>query len=209
MVCDQGSKDKRVIDLIEFYKPSYFRKNSKNEGCGKSFNQLYLRSRGEIIVLMGNDIECAKGWLEVMCAYLKDVMHSGLCSIDWGHGSTPPVTEKYGIKARYLNSELNRCFGVTGMKRELIEKVGLFHEGYGPYGLEDSDLNERVNRMGFTSFYLPYTRSKHLCEDVGVDSEYRKAKDESLSKNVIIFNKRIAALNAMCYEPLPELEEPI
>ena len=66
LICDNGSRDRRIVD---FYRPhsnptiAYHRVNGINEGVGKAFNQLYLRSTGKFIAILGNDIEMPNGWL--------------------------------------------------------------------------------------------------------------------------------------------------
>jgi len=208
LVCDQGSKDKRVIEMVDSFLPNYFRKNSKNEGCGKAFNQLFLRCTGDYIVLLGNDIELPEKWLEIAIGYLDLIPNSGLASFNWGHDGVPPVSTKFGIKAHHLNGHLNRCFGVTVFRRELIRQIGLFHEGFGPYGLEDSDLNERANMAGFNSFYVPNMMSEHLVHDVGENSDYRRMKDESMGNNLTIFSARCQGFHEKgVREPLPAMRD--
>lgn len=211
LVCDQGSSDPRVVSFLQGLEPVYLRKNSRNEGVGHSFNQLYLRSKGKHIVLLGNDLECEQDWLLTMVSYLNQVPNSGLCSIDWGHQGVPPTETKFGIPARYLTPQLNRCFGVTAFRRELVDKIGLFHSGYGVYGLEDSDFNERVNRSGFNSFYLPGMSSLHLDSDVGNNTPYRRVKDESLQGNANVLGQRLKQfeIGEGLVELLPERREPL
>ena len=212
LACDQGSStDENRRFLQKELECNYLRFNTRNEGVGKAFGQLYLRSAGDYIVLLGNDLECQQNWLADLVFYLDNVPNSGLASINWGHGSTPPLSEKFGIKAHYLTPELNRCFGVTAFRRELVEKIGLFHAGYKEYGLEDSDFNERVNRSGFNSFYIPKQFSLHLDNDVGSGTAYRKAKDDSMNDNLQIFQKRMALFEQGLglVEPLPKLRDPI
>jgi len=211
LVCDQGSTDQRVVPMIEGFRPAYFRRNSGNEGCAHSFNQLYLRSTGEFLVLMGNDIEMPDGWLAKAVKYLELVPNSGLAAIDWGHSGVPPLSTKCGVEAHFLTPTLNRCFGVTVFRRSLIEALGFFEECYGPYGIEDSSWNERVNRAGYNSFYVPGLKSRHLVHDVGERTEYRRMKDESLSRNAAIFSERVRAWDAgaSLVEPLPPMREPV
>lgn len=209
LVCDNGSTDRRIV---EYFRPiaHYHRVNSGNEGCNKAFNQLYLRSHGDHIVLAGNDIEMPFGWLRTAVDMLAKVMSPGICGFDWGHGGVPPLSERNGVSAHWCNAILNRVFGTWIMKRQLVEVLGLFHEGYGPYGIEDSDFNERVNRAGFNSFYVPGSKSSHVGGDVGEDSKYRKLKDESLRRNAEMFSDRLSRIaEGHWTEPMPELREPI
>ncbi len=210
LVCDNGSQDRRVVE--EFRYAAYHRVNSKNEGINKSFNQLYLRAKGDIICILGNDIEMPEHWLKEAMFYVERVDKCGIIGFDWGHGGVPEPTLRDGVSARWLDPVFNRVFGSWVVSRNLIDKIGLFHEGYGPYGIEDSDFNERVNRAGFHSLYHPTLKSKHLGWDVGADSPYRKMKDQSLQANAQLFGHRMREFEGPfknLIDPLPEMREPI
>lgn len=212
LVADNGSTDPRIIEYIERCVPTHFRKNKANEGVGHAFNQLFLRSTGDIIAILGNDIVMPDGWLNTAIGFLNKVPSPGIVGFDWRQGhDLPPLTEKYGVSAHFLTPQLNRVFGAWVFRRELVDDLGLFFEGYGPYGIEDSDFNERVNRAGYNSFYVPNMRSSHLVHDVGEQSEYRRIKDESLSNNLTIFQGRVEGFDRgeslKC--ALPEMREPI
>lgn len=184
----------------------------QNEGVGKAFNQLFLRSTGKFCAIMGNDITMPAGWLNAAISMLTWIPQPGLIGFDWGHGSVPPISKRFNIDAHWLTPQLNRIFGTWVFRRSLVEQMGLFHEGYGPYGIEDSDVNERVNRAGFQSCYVPNMKSNHLVSDVGSLTAYRKMKDESLSRNCTIFCERVKAWDKgelSLIEPLPSMRDQI
>lgn len=209
LVADNGSEDRRVVDFFKG-RTNYRRINTKNEGVGKALNQLYLRAQGDVICCLGNDIEMPENWLAESLRLLR-LNKIGIIGFDWGHGHTPANTEKFGVKAGWLTPTLNRVFGSWILNRSLIEEIGFFHEGYGPYGIEDSDFNERVNRSGYFSCYHPFLKSNHLVNDSGEQTPYRKMKDESLGKNVGIFGERLKAWDtgASLIEQLPPMREPM
>lgn len=210
LVCDNGSTDPKVHEFVETLNPVYHRINSKNEGIGHSLNQLYLRSKGDIIVTFSNDIELPNGWAMIAKEYLAAVPNCGIAGFDWGHDSLPAITTQFGVKAHWLNPTLNRVFGTWILKRKVIEEIGFFCEDYGPYGIEDTDFNERVNLAGFHSFYMPGVISNHLVNDVGQDTEYRKMKDVSLHANCAVFNARAPKWHTDgIREPLPPNRDPL
>lgn len=211
LVCDNGSTDKQVVQFFS-KRVDYHRVNAKNEGCGRAFNQLYLRSSGDVIVLLGNDILNAPGWLEECLRYLYGVPNCGLVGIDWGHGGVPPLAVKWGIRAHWLNPQLNRVFGTWTLRRRVIEDLGFFHEGYDVYGLEDSDVNERINLAGYNSLYVPNDNitSRHLANDVGTSTAYRAMKDKSAANNLAIFHDRAHNFATRgVRDPLPPMRDPI
>lgn len=214
LVCDQGSGDKRIIDFVKSYPClAYHRLNSKNEGVGRAFNQLYLRAKGDYIVLLGNDIENDPGWMDAMVRYAQKIPNSGIIGLDWGHSGMPPLCRKFGLMGHWLTPQLNRIFGTWLMRREVIDRTGFFPENYDVYGLEDSSMNERVNRFGFNSVYLPNTeyRSHHLGVGPADASEYREMKNQSMQKNLRLYQQNVADwdMGLPLYEKLPEQRDPI
>lgn len=212
LVCDNGSKDPRIVAFMKQQNLHYHRINMHNEGVGKAFNQLLLRSTGKFCAILGNDIEMPNGWLNEAVRMLTLIPNGGLIGFDWGHGHTPPITRRFNIEAHWLDEKLNRVFGSWVFRRSMADTMGLFYEGYGPYGIEDSDVNERANRLGYNSCYLPNMKSRHLVWDSGMQTEYRRQKDESLSRNCTIFGERLKQWDAGTLElneKLPEMRDPL
>lgn len=207
LVADNGSKDRRIVDYIASLNPAYHRVNSKNEGCAHAFNQLLLRANGDHVCLMGNDIELPNTWL---CHFNNWAFKCSNKMIPYGligmkcTTVLPPLSTRNGLEAHWLDEVIDKVFGVTFFSRNILNDVGGFYEGFGPYGGEDSDFNNRVNRSGLQSFYIPSLVSTHVCDDVGEDSEYRRMKDESLTKNMTILGERMEGYSKNgFYEPLP------
>lgn len=213
LVADNGSKDKKIIGYVASLNPSYHRLNSKNEGCARAFNQLFLRAEGNFICLMGNDIVLPGGWLDTFVKYYEEAKARGIKPglIGFKCATTlPPFTAMKGLKAHWLDPINDKVFGVTFFHREVLETIGGFCEDFFPYGLEDSDFNNRVNLAGFKSFYIPGMESIHVGGDVGEDSEYRKMKDKSLSDNLPILSKRISEYKTKgVFEKLPPMRAPL
>lgn len=215
LIADQGSDDPKILkflteDVLTITKGTIIRRmNKTNEGVGRSFNQLFLRSSGRVIVLLGNDIIMPTGWDQIMLDYTLKVVNSGLVGINWGHSGTPPLsTSRDGIIAHWLTPTLDKVFGPTAFRREIPETIGLFHEGFHPYGLEDSDFNNRVNIAGFRSCYVPNMKCEHVGHDVGEKSAYRAMKDESLKRNIRLLGERMESYSKNgIQEPLPPIRQ--
>lgn len=210
LVADNGSKDRRIVDFFAT-RTAYHRVNRWNEGVAHAFNQLFLRSKGRYICLLGNDIELPPGWLAEMVKYADGVPNSGIIGMDWGHSGLPPLTQQNGIWGHWLTPQLNRVFGVWVMRREVIEKLGFFPEHYDVYGLEDSHFNERVNRSGFKSVYVPAThfKSRHIGTGEHDAGEYREMKNKSMAQNLAFLHEDVARWDRgeSLYSPLPEMKE--
>mgnify|MGYP001809886304 CR=1 FL=1 len=191
-ITDNGSTDGVFEAVEEAFAPTYSKKNGYNQGVAGAFNDMLLEANSmgyNFFVLLGNDIKNDTGWLLNMVTAYKNIPNSGLIALNWGCGANPmhqttineiPVDLCVGV------------FGVMGFGKEVLDKVGYFCTDYWPYGLEDSDFNHRVTHSGFRSYYLRKCRSKHLGEDVGKQTEYRRVKDKSLERNLPKFQQNIA-----------------
>ena len=188
--CDNGSREGQIFDLQRQYKPVYVRNNRTNEGCAKGFNQLILRASGRYLVLMGNDVLMPQDWLKEMIKYAEFVPKCGLVGIKCT-AQIPELQFKFGCYGHFLDDKCDKVFGVTLIPRYIVEDIGGFCEDFGPYGLEDSNLNDRVNMRGYNSLYVPCAHfvSTHIGSDVGLGNEYRKMKDQSMAKNLEVFWK--------------------
>ena len=208
--CDNGSTETSVHDIVKSFNPSYSRLNKENEGVARGFNQLYLRAKGDWIVLMGNDVLMPKGWLNEMLKYGKFVPKPGLIGIKCT-AQIPVLSYKFACFAHFLDDKCDKVFGVTMFHRAVVEHLGLFCERFHPYGLEDSDFNNRVNRAGYNSLYVPdsHFQSTHIGNDVGHANKYRKMKDESLTHGLSVLGERIAMYPTNLVEPLPPMREPL
>jgi GT2 family glycosyltransferase len=213
LICDNGSTDRRTPQYFQTHHAvKHLRVNSQNEGVARAFNQLYLWSTGDYICLMGNDIELPQGWLVEMVKYADGVPDSGIIGMDWGHSGMPPLTQKFGIHGHWLTPVLDKVFGVWLMRRAVIDKLGFFCERFHPYALEDSDFNNRVNRAGLNSCYVPNThfRSRHVGVGEHDSGQYRAMKNESMGKNLAVLSDRIANYTLRgLVEPLPEMRPPL
>lgn len=215
LVADQGSKDRKVIDFVaRHHLTKYHRLNKRNEGISKAFNQLYLRSKGDIIMLMGSDIVMPRGWLKEMVGYVRGVPNSGIIGMSWGGVQIPDLTKSEdGIVGHWLTPVLDRVFGAMMFRRQVVEEIGFFNEGFpGPYGCEDSEFNARVNKAGYRSLYVPEQNFKSFHAGVGTQDqgEYRAMKDKSLGHNVRFLGQRLEEIAKGDFKiPLPEAREPL
>ena len=48
--------------------------------------------------------------------------------------------------------------------------------------MQDSDYGLRLTKLGFKNYYIKGLQSNHIGHDVGEQTDYRKMKDEGLSK---------------------------
>lgn len=184
LVCDNGSSDKRVIDFISSLSPSVHILNKKNEGIYSGLNSLLSVAKGDYFVKIDNEISLPVNWLSSFISAYTKIPNAGMAGIHCV-GQLPKVKKINGV----LVHPNNRTFGTMFWSREVFEKVGYFNEAFNPYGLGDSEYMQRIINSGYINFYLNGKKAAHMGHDVGHDSEYRKNKDESLKKNIVLYDK--------------------
>lgn len=181
-VTDNGSTDQRVFDWIKETSPCFYSRQDKNMGTPQALNMMISQMPSDYYVFIGNDIELPKNWLKDMMETITKIPESGVVGINWR-----PL--QYETKT-YNNTEVwhtERTFGTMMVSQVLRDKIGEFCEDYGPYGLWDSDYSIRAQLAGFPCYYVKDLNSDHKGNDVGENSDYRRMKDESLSKAKPIF----------------------
>lgn len=85
------------------------------------------------------------------------------------------------------------CFA---MKKEVIEKVGLFDENYFLY-FEDADLNVRIQKKGFKIVYVPDSIVWH--NNAGSSGSGSSLHDYYLSRNRMYFGMKYAPLKTRLF----------
>ena len=147
---DKLSSDKRdAITLI---------RNNRNLGFIKATNQGIRQSSAPYVCLLNNDTEVTRGWLKEMINVADKEKHIGIVN---ANSNTLGCKLKSGRSLESLADELKARSGeytalawATGfcmlIKREVINKVGLFDEIYGMGNFEDADFSKRAQRLGYS-----------------------------------------------------------
>lgn len=147
------------------------------KGIAAAFNEGLKQATGDAVVFMANDILMPDNWLAEMVRYATGVPNTGLVGI-YTVESLTPMQNHNGFNIHPVHTP----FGNMLVPMEVVNKVGGYNEDYDPYGMQDSDYGERVKLAGYLNYYLPNMQAEHIGHDVGSQSEYRKMKDEGLSK---------------------------
>lgn len=131
----------------------------------------------DAVVTMANDILMPDGWLSAMVTAASLIPNTGMCGIHCVEG----IGERKEINGIEIN-ETFTSFGNVLIPIVAIREVGYFNTDYDPYGMQDADFAYRLKKKGFINYYLSGKKSEHIGHDVGQPSDYRRMKDEGLSK---------------------------
>ena len=147
-------------------------------------NYFFEQNEFEYVAICANDIVLPPGWLPKMIHDAELIPNTGMSAIHCVEG-LPEMQLINGI-------HVHPCWGVFGnsfLTKQAFDKVGYFNTDHDPYGMQDSDYCYRLHKAGFVNYYINGIRAEHIGSDVGTGTDYRKMKDEGLSKAGSIFGK--------------------
>ena len=144
------AQDKENVTLI---------RNEENLGFVKAVNKGIKTSCARYVCLLNNDTLVTKGWLAEIIKVAQADARIGMVN---ANSNTLGCKPKKGQKIDELAQELKVYSGkytelawTTGfcmlIKREVIEKIGLFDEVYGMGNFEDADFCKRAQLQGYLS----------------------------------------------------------
>ena len=200
ILVDNNSAD----DSVNFTKKNYpdikiVRLNS-NTGFAKAVNEGIRNSDTDYVLLLNNDTECDRNFLQEMINGLKDESTGSVaCKMlnyydrkiiddagDFIKSKGSPYARGFGEidKGQYDKEEYiyGACAGAALYRTEVFEKTGYFDEDFFAY-YEDVDLSFRMQLAGYKCFYNP----KAVCfHKRGATSGYQSGFQTMLcEKNLI------------------------
>ena len=170
--------------------------NNSNRGFAGGNNEGIRASNGDYLVLLNNDTLVTDGWLEKLLSPLAE---------DRTIGMVGPVSNSVGneqliftrgesieeiVEEGHLWSSMSRgdrfetdmlSFYCAGMRREIVETVGLLDERFGLGFFEDNDYCIRVKKAGYKLVCLEDVFVYH--SGSGSFTKHREIASELLKKN--------------------------
>jgi len=159
-VVDNGSADGSIEMVKKEFPIVQLICNKENLGFSRATNQgikRALKNGADYVFLLNNDMEIIqKDWLKNLVETAESNDNIGIVE-----SNTLLFCDKITFSARQsfeerynLSSEKTREVDLVGgglalIKREVIEKIGLFDEGFSPFWGEDCDYSARTKKAGY------------------------------------------------------------
>ena len=180
IIVDNGSTDGSIHFVKEHFPEVDVVALGENRGIAAAFNIGVEASGTDYVVLLNNDTEQDRRWLDALVRAANAHPESGLFAsklVDFhdrgvldGAGdamrlSGLPYRLGHGERDRGQFDEPGYVFGACAAaalyRKSLFEKVGLFDEDFVSY-CEDGDLSFRAQLAGYRCFYVPGAVVYHM-----------------------------------------------
>ncbi|MCK4548186.1 MAG: glycosyltransferase [Candidatus Eisenbacteria sp.] len=142
----------------------------ENLGRAGARNAGIRAARGEVVVMLDDDMEVVRHFLEshlrIHESHGKAVgMGKIVAATELGRDPFLSYLDSRGPEKVRPGQVLPSRYFVTGnssVRRSVLEEVGLFDEEFQLYGGEDTDLGVRLGKAGCAFFYAPEALARHL-----------------------------------------------
>jgi GT2 family glycosyltransferase len=170
---DDASSDDSLKYITELQKNNPKIKlvtHKDNVGFGQNSNDAIKRSKGELVVLLNNDISPQPGYLLPSLRFFNDLKVFGVGFAEVGHENYAKLKWENGYIQH--SPETSSSFHITGwvsggssiIRRELFIKFNGFDPVYSPYYSEDLDLCYRAWKSGYQCIWEPKCKVEHRHE---------------------------------------------
>ena len=208
IIADDKSPEDTSI-LKDLFPNAIYRSNPENLGFLRNCNDAAKLTKGKYIVLLNNDTQVQKFWLEELLQVFEKWPNVGLVGskLIYPNGALQEaggVIWQDGSAMNYGNSdhpnrpqynyikESDYISGASVMvPRKLWEEMGGFDELYAPAYNEDVDLCFEVRKRGYKTLYTPFSRVVHF-EGISHGTDVRKGVKKYQVINKEKFQKKWA-----------------
>lgn len=174
IVADDASSDKSVSylkTLQKQYPKLRLIAHKKNLGFGRNTNDAVSKAKGELIVMLNNDIYPHKNYIKNSLVHFSDsnvygVGFSELGNENWARfywsGGYLQHEPGLDVKKTHITGWLSG--GGSIVRKDLFQKLGGFDSVYEPFYCEDLDLGYRAWKSGYTLLWEPKCVVEHKHE---------------------------------------------
>lgn len=170
-------------------------RNENNLGFVRAANQGMRLSDAPYVCLLNNDTLVTGSWLEEMIKVAGSYPQIGLVNPSSNNlGQKPAKDESIYTYAERLKKDSEKFFELGSaigfcmlVKREIIDRIGVFDEIYGMGNFEDTDYSRRVIKEGFLCVRAPCAYVYHR---EGTSFGRDEIFDENFERNRQIYEFR-------------------
>ena len=186
-VIDNYSSDKSLEFLNNKYPGVNLIKNKKNYGYAGGYNRGLKNIKSKYVVLLNNDVEVTRNWLDIMIEKMEENNSIGSCQPKILSYTNKKKFEYAGACGGYLDllgypycrgrifdfteedkgqyDDDKEIFWSSGacimLRNELCQKIGGFDESFFAH-MEEIDLCWRLKAEGYTNYCFPESKVYHL-----------------------------------------------
>lgn len=175
LICvDNASQDGSAALIAEHYPSVHLIQQPTNTGFAGGVNAGIGVSRGDLLVLLNQDCIVHNGWLEAIIQEIFKHSDTGIagCQILNPDGTPNHLgarirhPDAYGIHCTALDEPAQSVEYVTGaafaVRRDVLNSVGRFDEGFYPAYYEDADYCYRARHRGYKTICVSAAVVTHL-----------------------------------------------
>lgn len=174
ILADDASTDKSVNYVKELQKKYSKLKlivRKKNFGFSKNSNDAVLKSNGELVVMLNNDIFPHKDYIKNSLKHFSNPNLFGIGFAEKDHKNWARVFWKDGYIQHEPGKNISKTH-ITGwlsgggsiIRKDIFQKLGGFDSVYEPFYCEDLDLGLRAWKSGYTLLWEPKCVVEHRHE---------------------------------------------
>jgi hypothetical protein len=180
VVVDNASTDDSVNLVRRLFPEVTLLPLPHNAGFAAGTNAGIRATASDYVALINNDAYADPEWLSRMIAVADRHPDAGMIACKVLRDDDPRVIDSAGLALDWAGfcwtwrggqhddpaeAEVTACWGPSGAaalyRRTMLAEVGLFDEDFFMYA-EDADLNWRGQRAGWSCWYVPTARVRHV-----------------------------------------------
>lgn len=174
ILADDASQDKSVDyakSLQKKYPKLKIISHSKNLGFGENSNNAVSQSKGDLIVLLNNDIYPHPKYISNSLVHFQDPMIFGVGFAEKDHENWAKIFWKDGYLQHEPGKNTDRTHisgwvsgGSSIIRKSFFQKLGGFDSVYQPFYSEDLDIGYRAWKSGYVLLWEPKSVVEHKHE---------------------------------------------
>lgn len=172
ILADDCSEDKSISfvkKLQKKYKNLLLISHKKNLGFGANTNDAVKRAKGDLVVLLNNDIHPYLGYIKNSLKHFKnptvfgvgfaEKKHENWARFMWKGGYLQHEPGLTNIKKTHVSGWVSG--GSSIVRKSIFQKLGGFDSVYKPFYSEDLDIGYRAWKSGYTLLWEPKCIVEH------------------------------------------------